>query len=1184
MVYLKKMEAHGFKSFADKADISFDAGVTAVVGPNGSGKSNITDAIRWVLGEQSARSIRGVKMEDVIFNGTADRKAMNYAYVRLVLDNASRTLQMDADEVHITRKLYRNGDSEYYINKERARLKEINELFLDSGLGRNAYNIISQGEVDEVLKAKPEQRRGLIEEAAGVMKYKLRKKESEKRLEETADNLDRVHDIIHELEGRVHRLEKESATAEEYLALKEEMRNSDIEVTVYDVETLMAMLNEEAMGLQSSEAKIKEMHSRLAHKEKRMTEIARQRDSHDEENAELNRRLVDLTKKLEQASGRIELYKERKDTKGQTSEELSKRLAAHQARAASIDSKHRESLKKAAELSTAVNELTRAQEEIATHKKELLEDHSGEIETLKDEYYDLMVEKTTLENECRRAESEKSRLDDNIRQKKERAEELEQLQKTESTQHAEEKARHEEILKKMDANHKALQAASEALKALEADYDSEKNRLDTARHYIEQQKSKVDMLNAMHNEYRGYYPGARFILKNRAQLNGIIGAVGEMLSADKRYVKALDTALGAQAQNIITHDEQSAKAAISKLKAAKAGFATFLPRTTIRQKHLHKDIRGILERTSIKVYVMSEIADHDDSIADVVSHLLGTTLVVETIDDATALASEINHRLRIVTLDGDTIMPGGAMSGGSKSAKGSIIENQQELQETKESLEVYRMKTRQIEATVKQLADDLASQMEKKDKLEQISQQLAAEKDKYHGSILRLGYQIEARADNIRILREELSGLGTPEDTAEKEERIAQIEVSLDHLDRRITQMNASDKDKKETLQHLTDEGHATSRELAAVKERLRHAQDETSRLEEEQEEITALINEVEEQQKMISEDLNEMDIERLEKERIALSQEVEALNHSAEEKSSVLYALRKEYEELESDRRELLPMRDELQEAFHAHKTKKEKLDIQVEQKIEYLSETYKITYDRAKETHQDLTDIDQKRMKISLNRKSIDELGPVNLAAIEEYARVGERYQFLKTQEADLLEARDTLLEVIREMDGEVAVRFKETFNQINARFGEVFQKMFGGGQAELRLTIEDDYLESGVEIYAQPPGKRLSTLSLLSGGERALTAISLLFSILQVRVSPFIILDEVEAALDESNVLRYAQYLKALAKETQFIVITHRKGTMEESDRLFGVTMQERGVSQLISVDLKDYEENIREEETV
>ena len=1184
MVYLKAIEAHGFKSFADKVNIKFDSGVTAVVGPNGSGKSNITDAIRWVLGEQSARSIRGVKMEDVIFNGSSSRKAMNFAWVRLVLDNHSRKLSIDEDRVNITRKLYRNGDSEYYINDDKCRLKEINELFLDSGLGKNAYNIISQGEVDEVLKARPEQRRNLIEETAGVMKYKLRKKESEKRLEDTAQNLSRVHDIIHELESRVSKLEHESANAKEYLALKEEMSRSDIEVTVYDINALLSILHEEEAAYNDIEKKVKEYRENLQVMDQKMSELGDKRDRHDSENNELNKELVELSKRLENTSGRIELYKERKNNKGQLVEELRVRLSEQESRGDTLKVRANEAADTAVDLNETAARLKKSLKDTDEQKRYLTEDQGDEIEKLKDSYYDLMVEKTTLENDQRREETEKSRLDGSLRQKEERLTVLKNDYEKEKSEHDDLMVRTKESKAELEEARAKYLEGKRNLAELNQKYDAEREKFSKANRFIEQQASKLEMLKNMQNEYRGYYPGVRAILKNRDKVSGVRGSVGELISTENAYMVALDTALGAQAQNIIMSNESEAKKAIRFLKEKKSGFATFLPMDVIRPRTLSEDIRSRVDNSEIDAKVMADIAVADADISDVVKHLLGTTIVTKNIDEAGRLARTINHRARIVTMDGETIMPGGAMSGGSRNTKSSIIESQRDVAETKEKLEEYKGKLEHMKSNVNSLGEKVSAQMEKISRLESAGETLAEKHEQSESAAGRLGYQLEVKAETMAVLKEELKSLGRNEETRDFDALIKEAKEKLHKLDERIRMMSASDKDKKQELALLTDEAHAIEREYTAVKERIRHNSAEKERLESELQDAQEAVDEIKSQQQMVEQDLDGMDINALENEKAALTAKVERLYEKTDEVSGRQHEIRREYNSIVEKRDAVSRDLENCQETLRNHTGKKEKLDVKIEQKIEYLSENYKLTFEKAKEEYDDFSNIDQKRMKISLNKKSIEELGPVNLGAIEEFDRVNERYEFLKTQEADLLEARGTLLEVIEEMDEAVAVRFKEAFEQVNEHFGLVFKEMFGGGQAELRLTDEEDYLESGVEIYAQPPGKKLSSLSLLSGGERALTAISLLFSVLKVRVSPFIILDEVEAALDESNVLRYAQYLRQLAENTQFIVITHRKGTMEESDRLFGVTMQERGVSQLISVDLKNYEENVREEETV
>lgn len=1174
MVYLKAIEAAGFKSFADKVDIKFDSGVTAVVGPNGSGKSNITDAIRWVLGEQSARTIRGVKMEDVIFSGTDTRGPMNAATVKLKLDNASGTFAVDREEVIITRKLFRSGDSEYYINNERSKLKEIHELFLDSGLGKNAYNIISQGEVDTLLKARPEERRTLIEEAAGVMKYKLRRKESEKRLTETKDNLNRVNDIIKELESRVETLEIESANAKEYLALKDEMRKADIEVAVHDIKNLSELLTSEADKIKKTETEINQEQASSAELDDILNDLSKARDAADLSAREVNKKIIDASKKLEQVTGKIELFTERKNNKGEVKKELESRLSDQLERKAALEtelSALEEELQADADKSL---KLKQSLKKIKQQKDYLTEDQGVEIEQLKDDYYQLMVEKTTLENDKKRMLSMESERSAQYSQQLERMKSLTESIKNDKNELSELSKNFNETETSLFDSRSRYKEKSEQLNSLKMQYDNESEKLDTAKRYLEQQKAKLDMLKSVQNEYRGYFPGVRAVLKNKSRLNGVVGSVGEMVSIDDKYVMALDTALGGQSQSIIMETDKDAQAAIQFLKKGGSGFATFLPKNTVKTRTLSSDLHALVEKYGA---VLADIVEAPENIQSIVLHLLNTTAVVDTIDTARTLARESRQRLKIVTLDGETIMPGGAMSGGSKANKNSIIEAKKDMSDTEKKLSDFERQTAVLERNVKETGESLTTAgMELKD-LELSGTKLKEEYDDLKNKISSLEFRIDSKSESLSIIESETGGITNAMDIDELDRNILEKDSSLTALDEKIRLLNSSDKEKKEELAQLIDEENMVIHERLSIDERVKYREAEHTRISEALNEVNQLIERTENEQEIVDLDLSTFDINALKDERDRLTETVDKLYEEADSYSKEQHDIKAEYQ-LKTEQRESVYHRvDRYQHDLRVSTGRKEKLDTQLEQKVNYLSENYKMTFERAEKEYTDMSNIEQKRVQISLNKKSIEELGPVNIGAIEEFERVNTRYQYLKEQEDDLLEARATLLEVINEMDDEVTVRFRETFEKVNSHFGTVFKEMFGGGQAELRLTETGNYLEAGVEIYAQPPGKKLSTLSLLSGGERALTAISLLFSILKVRISPFIILDEVEAALDEANVIRFSRYLKNLSNRTQFIVITHRKGTMEEADRLFGVTMQERGVSQLISVDLKDYDES-------
>lgn len=1175
MVFLRQIDAHGFKSFADKVNIKFDSGVTAVVGPNGSGKSNITDAIRWVLGEQSARVMRGSKMEDIIFDGTDSRTPMNSASVSLILNNDDHVLG-SSNEVVISRKLYRSGDSEYFINSEKAKLKDITELFLDSGLGKNAYNIISQGQVDEILKAKPLERRKIIEEAAGVMKYKNRKHESEKRLDDTKQNLSRVHDIIEEISSRVHRLEKESAIAEEYLALKEEMTHSDIEVNVYDTKLLLTELDEITAKIQKEESRLEHARTTLKEVLTELNSLEEERERLQQEERSLNQELLQTTRELEKIEGRIALYAERETNKETLKQDLNTRLKNYEEDLNGLTKELLQEEKKQAELRSRQTELIKAAKD---KKRELAVVEStgdNDIEKLKDEYYELMVKKTTLENDKRRSRDEQSKIADSIQYKNERLEALD--------------AEVEELKSILDDKKQMLAEAERELTAARTDYkdtrlrlndlndqyDKAKSDYSRAENFIQNQQSKLDMLKNMSENYQGYYPGVRAVLKNKDSIPGVIGAVGELISAPSEYMTALDTALGQASQNIVMDVEHNARTAIAFLKQKNFGFATFLPLDTIRERYLSVDVEKSLEASNIHYQVLSEVADIKREYRKVLLHLLNTTVVVKDLSDASAMARATGQRVRIITMDGETIMPGGAMSGGSKNRKGSIMETKKEIAGITEKIEEYTKQTAVLKEAVDKTADQIAAATVELKQLEEAGTKLSESHDALQSEVTQLDFKLSNKTAAAAELKSEVASLSPDNGTGDYDEKIEIYTQQMGDINTRIDMMSRSKSEKETQISQLQSELQQLNNDKISIDGEIRFTEAALERLRDNIDNLKHNIDNTKSEAEMINDDLSTMNIAELKDSKVQLSAALDELNTRFGTITGKLGAIKEEHEKKTVTESELRKSADSSQEQLRTDSAAREGLDTQIENKMTYLSDNYKMTYELALGQFESFENIEAKRKKITLNKKSIEELGPVNIGAIEEFGVVNERYTFLKEQEDDLIEARQTLLDVISEMDEAVAARFKETFYQVNDYFQEVFTDMFGGGRAELRLLEEGNYLDSGIEIFAEPPGKKLSSLSLLSGGERALTAISLLFSVLRVKVSPFIILDEVEAALDEANVTRYAKYLKKLSADTQFIVITHRKGTMEEADRLFGVTMQEQGVTKLISVDLKNYEE--------
>ncbi|MBG9209836.1 chromosome segregation protein SMC [Mammaliicoccus sciuri] len=1182
MVYLKSIDAYGFKSFAEHTHVDFDNGVTAIVGPNGSGKSNITDAIKWVLGEQSAKSLRGSKMEDVIFNGSKERKKCQYAEVKLTLDNHSRKLNIDEDTITVERRLYRNGDSEYYLNKERTRLKSVLDLFLDSGLGKEAFSIISQGKVDEVLNAKPSDRRYLIEEAAGVLKYKKRKKEATQKLDETEQNLNRVEDIVFDLEARVEPLREEAAIAEEYIALKEEMKKSDITVTVYDIESLnkdFKKLEQEIEHFQyQKEQKTNELDAmtfELNEKKKLRDQISNQIQND-------NKALVEATESLERFTGQLEVLKERQKNSDATNERLEEEKQASQMRINKITEQIKEidvELKEFKDRYQALVQEINGLEGQLSNQEGTFEE---KIEQLKDRYYQLMTEQSDINNDIRFLEDKlathqekQSRLDG---RQKEVYEELQRVWEDKSTyteklQSVEKEL--QETTEKYKSDHKLLKSKEQAYKDTES-------KLYQAYRYTEQMKTRINTLKSMQDEYSGFYSGVKHVLKEKS-LNGIEGAVAEIIDTPSKLTTAIEIALGASLQHIIVQEEKDARLAIKYLKDKKLGRATFLPMNVVKKRFIPQSVIEQINDQQGFITVASEGVKYDEKYRNIVEHLLGSTIIAKDLETANQLARLIQFKHRIVTLEGDVITPGGAMTGGGKEKKVSLLSQKDELKTTEDKYQNFMQQTTQIEENVKAL----------KQEVQNIEQSLTETQEK--GTELRakeheVTLQLDAVLAKEKRLKDEnetfefekndgYNFVKGQETLQEKQNKLVTIKQDIEKIDNEINQLNASlshSKDSEKTIQNTLNEKRSN---LAVEKERNRLKEQDKKRLKEDLNEYEHTLTKINDQIELINSDdyMGSGQFEKVESQIqlfTAKKQEIETKMMDNQDKYK---SIQEEIEQIERDTQSMHQSISGLETGLQDMVSKHSKIDIMIEHQLTHLNETYQLTFEKAQSLYEIPEDISEARKTVKLTKMSIDELGHVNLNAIEQFKEVNERYTFLSDQRTDLLEAKETLEQVILEMDGEVSTRFKETFDEVNHHFGNVFKSLFNGGRAELQLT-DKDILDAGVEIVVQPPGKNRQYLSLLSGGERALSAISLLFAILKARTAPFVILDEVEAALDEQNVIRYAEYLDQLKSETQFIVITHRKGTMSYADSLYGVTMQEAGISKLVSVNLK----SIKEEE--
>lgn len=1188
MVYLKSIDAFGFKSFAEHINVQFDEGVTAIVGPNGSGKSNITDAIKWVLGEQSAKSLRGAKMEDIIFSGAEHRKAQNYAEVKLKLENSSGKLQVDSTEVTVTRRLYRSGESEYYLNNDRARLKDIIDLFLDSGLGKEAFSIISQGRVDEILNAKPIDRRQILEESAGVLKYKKRKATSVQKLDQTEDNLSRVEDILYDLEGRVEPLREEAAIAKEYKHLSKEMEKSDVLVTVHDIKQYSDNINELDDNLNHLKSQQATKDAEKVQHTQSLNKYKAERQQLDTRIESLNFELVKATEEVEKFTGQLNVLEERKRNQSETNARFEEEQESLLNQAENLNKEKTEVQLEIDRLKAQQKELNEKVQYLESQLYVTDEQHDEKLETIKDEYYQLMSEQSDVNNDIRflehtiqENESKQSRLDSRL------VEAYEQLKHIQSDINEAEK-QSTTTKKELKNSEQQLNEYERKLTQLKQQRSEYEEKLHQAYRFNEKLKSRIDSAATQQEEYSYFFNGVKHILKAKnKQLTGIRGAVAEVIQVPSDLTKAIEIALGASLQHVIVDSEKDGRQAIQYLKQNGLGRATFLPLNVIQPRHIVNDILNSAKTSQGFINIASEAIQVDSDYQNVLQNLLGNTIIVDELKNANELARKIRYRTRIVTLEGDIVNPGGSMTGGGDRKTKSILAQKDDLAKMRAQLEDYQQQTIEFEKqfqAIKEASDQIS------ENYFETSQQYNSAKQRLHDFELELDRLRKSEA-HLKDEHEEFEfekNDGYQSETSkqtltEKKQILDQIKAQLLKLEEDINLYTKLSKEGKASITQTQQQLHQKQSDLAVVKERLNAQKQSLTK-------ITKQLESVEKQQEKLDEQIKLFNSDEMTGEKA-----FETIQSHIEQSKVTKEKLTVDIEDVKSRRLELNDTIEEtdqkLQEAnqdilsienrYQDIKAEQSRLDVLINHAIDHLSDDYHLTYERASELYELDEAIDVLRKKVKLTKMSIEELGPVNLNAIEQFEEINTRYTFLDEQRADLRAAKLTLEQLIDEMDQEVKDRFKETFHAVQGHFADVFKSLFGGGQAELRLT-DDDYLSAGVDIIVQPPGKKLQHLSLLSGGERALSAIALLFAILKVRSAPFVILDEVEAALDEANVIRYAQYLKELSDQTQFIVITHRKGTMEFSDRLYGVTMQESGVSKLVSVNLNTIDEVIKEEQ--
>ena len=1185
-MFLKRLDVFGFKSFADRTEIEFGSGVTAVVGPNGSGKSNVADAVKWALGEQSAKSLRGARMEDVIFSGSQARKPLNFCEVALTFDNSDGLLPVDFAEVTVTRRYYRSGESEYLLNRQACRLRDITELLMDTGVGREAYSMIGQGQIDEILSNRPEDRRGIFEEAAGIVKFKVRRREAEKKLAEAEEHHGRVRDILAELDGQMGPLQERAETARRYQDLERRAADLHIALLAHEVGELLARRDEAGRQAESVHAALGAIGDRAQAIDEQVAQWRGQADEAERQIADTQTALLAATASVEQCEAERRLSFERHEhalagqeeahlaeqrLQGELTELEGERGVLHQ-RAVDLRREHH----------AAQSELERRQNSEATRR--IAAQCKSDIESARSELIEVMRAQAAGRNELRNLEQ---RLE-NARRGGARARAEAETQKTRVEEHG---------ARRMEAA-SLIAAAQAAGEQASADSRAAQERLTTAGRAVQakaqelealertrlEARTRLAALQDMQRDMDGYAAGPRAVLRaaRDGKLTGIRGAVADVVDVPDKWRLAVETALGGALQNIIVTTEASARQAIEFLRRAQAGRATFLPLETIRGRRMSPHEVQMVKSASGFVGVAAELVTVDESLRPILDSLLGHVLAVETLPDANRIARVLQHRVRIVTLAGDVVNPGGSMTGGATGRKGAAILGRAQ------EIEALGAKEREIGLRVDAVKAE-------QDRLALGLEEARGEAAEVQARLALCARELQAAEARDAALRSDLE----------------KAELQRDALQHEVVQHDSEAQRSLASLEDMRGEVDGLAGQIATFETRISAAQERLQRIEEEAQsrgdeltELRVLAAQREEAARGAGDALRRVeermagvqrDIERLHGERADLHERLARFHADLEryaaqgkeaaalrgELQDALATLRVQREEcvqvLGDGERTRASIRDEERQAserLRTSETVRARAEAEVEGKMETLRERYGGGLELAQQNHALLAPPAEARAQLAASKRELDAFGEVSLGAIEECARLGERHRFLHDEERDLDEAREQLQTLLDDMDGEMRRRFQATFGDVRSHFSEVFRRLFDGGQADIRLSGEDP-LTAGIEIVAEPPGKKMQSLSLLSGGERALTALALLFAILHVKPVPFCILDEVEAALDEANVSRFADYLRVFSGTTQFVLITHRRGTMEAADVLYGVTVHDSGASRLVSVRVADDE---------
>ena len=1183
-MYLKNIEVQGFKSFANKINFQFHNGITGIVGPNGSGKSNVADAVRWVLGEQRVKQLRGASMQDVIFSGTENRKPLSYAYVAITLDNTDHQLATSFDEVTVARRIYRSGESEYLINGSSCRLKDVNELFYDTGIGKEGYSIIGQGQIDKILSGKPEERRELFDEAAGIVKFKRRKAAAQTKLENEKQNLVRVNDILSELEKQLGPLERQSETARQYLRKREELKRFDVNVFLLENARLREQLGdvEEKRSLAARDlAETSQAYDGIREEYERIAEVLEKLEQSIEE-ARSTVTDAGLTRgKLE---GEMNVLKEQINSARGSEAHLNNRRNALEEDIAARVQDREALLSEKGDTDAKVQEITA----LADAAKAKLEEIQTRIEELNS---GIEAGKNTIIGELNQRATIKTKLgrfDTMMEQVKIRKAELQsRLLRVKSDE-----AAREETLKGLEAEFAAVTDQMRILNEREAAMEQELSgfrqaltqkdaALQEAKSAYHMEKSRLEALSNLAERYEGYGGSVKKVMEQKERNEGIVGVVADIIHVEKKYEVAIETALGGSIQNIVTRDEDTAKRMISFLKTNRLGRATFLPLTSIRNYQRFRNTEALSEPGVIGT--ADTLVRIDDKYRDVAGSLLGRILVMDNVDNALKLNRKYSQSMRIVTLEGELLVPGGAISGGAYKNSSNLLGRRREIEELEKRVKELARSVSEID---KDIEDTKARRTRMRVDLEAIK-----------GDIQRKSIEQNTARLNIAQARERMeeeveSAASLQQEEQEIQEKTREIRTDKESVQQELVASEALEARAQEEIarfqQELEERRRAETEAAAAVSEwdlkveKLRQSlgfqQSNADRIDGEIQRARAELEEVLEALRE-----NGQAVESKQRTIEEIQKTITASYDAQNESEARLKEDMAQREELSARQKSFFARREELaqrqsaldKEVYRLN-AQKERMEESMESQINYMWDEYEITLsDAASLRDGELTDLAAMKKEIASLRDQIRKLGDVNVNAIEDYKNLLERYTFMSTQRDDLVEAEKTLENIIQELDAAMRKQFAEKFAEIGREFDKVFKELFGGGRGTLELIEDEDILEAGIRIIAQPPGKKLQNMMQLSGGEKALTAISLLFAIQNLKPSPFCLLDEIEAALDDSNVGRFAKYLHKLTKNTQFIVITHRRGTMEQVDRLYGITMQEKGVSTLVSVNLIDKE---------